>query len=115
MQYDIQRFLDGGYCDASNFGAGLHVTFETKSEALDFVQEIEHSYPRLVLGALDFSRSTFFNVRDRVGYVYYKTDNRILRTINVNANVPLENIIPASDLLIATFDKEEVLAFLDES
>lgn len=112
MQYDIKRFLDGGYSNLSDYASGLHITFESEAEGWDFMKELKYLYPNVALGALDFPDAPFYSAKDGIGYVYYKIDSRILRTMAVNECVPAENIIPASDLLVPVFDIKEMMNFI---
>lgn len=111
MQYDIERFVNGGY--RHDYTAGLHITFNTAIERAAFVAEvIEYSSCHPIgLGALDDNQPTKL-ATDNVGYVYDKSINRILYTSMVTEDVPSDMIIPVSDLLIPSFDPGEVIKFV---
>lgn len=111
MQYDIERFVNGGY--DYDYARGLHITFNTAIERATFVAEvIEYSKRNPIsLGALNDDQRTWL-VTDNIGYVYNKCDNRILYTNRVTEHVPSDMIIPVSDLLISSFDPDEVIKFV---
>ena len=111
MQYDIERFVKGGY--RHDYTAGLHITFNTYAERIAFVAEvIEYSKRNPIsLGALDDDKPTRL-VTDNIGYVYNKRYNGILYTNRVTEQVPSDMIIPVSDLLIPSFDPGEVIKFV---
>lgn len=116
MQYDIERFVNGGY--RHDYARGLHITFNTAIERAAFVAEVieyfkrNPSYPLdISLGALDDDQPTKL-ATDNVGYVYNKSINRILYTNRVTEHVLSDMIIPVSDLLISSFDPDEVIKFV---
>ena len=111
MQYDIERFVNGGY--DYDYTTGLHITFNTAIERVTFVAEvIEYSKRNPIsLGALGDDQPTKL-ATNNVGYVYNKDDNRILYTSRVTESVPSDMIIPVSDLLISSFDPDEVIKFV---
>lgn len=111
MQYDIERFVNGGY--RHDYKTGLHITFNTAAERIAFVAEVIDYSKRnpISLGALDDDQPTKL-ATDNVGFVYNKDDNRILYTSMVTGDVPSDMIIPVSDLLIPSFDPDEVIKFV---
>ena len=111
MQYDIERFVNDGY--DYDYTTGLHITFNTAIERIAFVAEVIDYSKRnpISLGALDDDKPTRL-VTDNIGYVYNKRYNGILYTNRVTEQVPSDMIIPVSDLLISSFDPDEVIKFV---
>lgn len=108
--YDIQQFLDGGY-EINNWWNGLHITFDTIDEAINFAEQIKYEYPNVELGALqDLSL-----IKDYIydyGFVYCRGVNRILRTYLADTyDEKITRVIPAMNLMMG-INTDDVMNFL---